>query len=104
MTQLSAIINATQHFIEYNDDPKAAIIVTLDVAIDTLARLAVVFFFYDGATPQGTVFDEFNSFIPTVDDVSTQNYSSLVSIWIFQDERVLTNCTGGEQQSIQHLW
>lgn len=79
MTQLPAIINATQHFIQNNNDPKAAIIVTLDLAVDSLLRLAVVFFFYDGPTPQGTVFDEFNALIPTLDQVTTQNYTAVVS-------------------------
>lgn len=79
VTKLPAIINATQHFIQNNNDPKAAIIVTLDLAVDSLLRLAVVFFFYDGPTPQGTVFDEFNSIVPTLDQVKTQNYTAVVS-------------------------
>lgn len=79
MTKLPAIINATQHFIQNNNDPKAAIIVTLDLAVDSLLRLAVVFFFYDGPAPPGAVFDEFNSIIPTLDQVTTQNYTAIVS-------------------------
>ncbi|TVY29461.1 putative FAD-linked oxidoreductase [Lachnellula hyalina] len=78
-TKLSAVLNATQHFIEYNDDPKAAVIVTLDIAVDTLVQVAVVFFFYDGETPQGGVFDEFNALIPTSDQVTTQTYSDFES-------------------------
>lgn len=78
MTKLSAVLNATQHFIEYNDDPKAAVIVTLDIAVDTLVQVAVVFFFYDGATPQGGVFDEFNALISISDQVTTQTYSDFV--------------------------
>ncbi|TVY21400.1 putative FAD-linked oxidoreductase [Lachnellula arida] len=79
VTKLSAVLNATQHFIEYNDDPKAAVIVTLDIAVDTLVQVAVVFFFYDGETPQGGVFDEFNALIPISDQVTTQTYSDFES-------------------------
>lgn len=73
------IINATQAFTEnYFHDPKAAVIVTGEVAIDTLLEIFVVFFFYDGETVPAGVFDAFNA-IPTISDgTKTQTYSDLV--------------------------
>ncbi|TVY32148.1 putative FAD-linked oxidoreductase, partial [Lachnellula subtilissima] len=79
-TYAEQIINATQAFTEtYADHPKAAVIVTGEVAIDTLLEIFVVFFFYDGESAPAGVFDAFNA-IPTItDDAQTRTYSDLLN-------------------------
>jgi hypothetical protein len=74
----SALLNATQNFIQNNNDPKAAVIVTGSFAIENLAELFVLFFFYDGPTPPAGIFDEFDAVIPIEDQVSTQSYYNIV--------------------------
>lgn len=74
----SALLNATQNFVQHNNDPKAAVIVTGSLAIENLAELFVLFFFYDGPTPPVGVFDEFDAIIPIADQVSTQSYADIV--------------------------
>jgi len=66
----SALLNATQHFIQNNNDPKAAVIVTGSLAIENLAELFVLFFFYDGPTPPAGIFAEFDAIVPIIDQAS----------------------------------
>ena len=73
-----AILNATQNFIQYNEDPKAAVIITGELTIESLVYVWVIFFFYNGTTPAPRVFDEFNAIAPVSDSVITQPYASLV--------------------------
>jgi len=72
-------LNATQSFIEENNDPKAAVIVTGELAIENLVQTWEIFFFYNGTTPPPGVFDEFNAIIPVIDQVTTQSYASLLT-------------------------
>ncbi|TVY68869.1 putative FAD-linked oxidoreductase, partial [Lachnellula suecica] len=72
------LINATQAFTA-NFDPKAAVIVTGEIAIDSLLDIFVVFLFYDGAAPPAGVFDAFDA-LPTIsDDVKTRTYADLLT-------------------------
>ncbi|PMD47417.1 FAD-binding domain-containing protein [Hyaloscypha variabilis F] len=75
----SALLNATQNFIQNNNDPKAAVIVTGSLAIENLAELFVLFYFYDGPTPPAGIFDEFDAIVPIADQVSTQSYADIVN-------------------------
>ncbi|TVY12974.1 putative FAD-linked oxidoreductase, partial [Lachnellula arida] len=79
-TYAEQIINATQNFTEnYFQHPKAAVIVTSEIAIDSLLDIFVVFFFYDGETPPAGIFDAFDA-LPTVTDAAkTQTYSDLLN-------------------------
>ncbi|TVY85956.1 putative FAD-linked oxidoreductase, partial [Lachnellula willkommii] len=79
-TYAEQIINATQNFTEnYFQHPKAAVIVTGEIAIDNLLDIFVVFFFYDGETPPAGIFDAFDA-LPTVTDAAkTQTYSDLLN-------------------------
>ena len=74
------LINAIQAFTANYDDPKAAVIVTGEVAIDTLLEIFVVFLVYDGETPPDGVFDAFNAIPRISDDAKTRTYSDLVYI------------------------
>jgi hypothetical protein len=74
------IINATHDFNSNFKDPKAAVIVTGEVAIDDLLEIFVVFFFYDGETPPPGIFDAFNALPAIIDNAKVQTYSELVRI------------------------
>lgn len=74
----SALLNATQNFIQNNSDPRAAVIVTGSLAIENLAELFALFFFYDRPAPPAGIFDEFDATIPIDDQVSTQSYYDIV--------------------------
>ena len=78
--QAEALINATHDFnANLSSNPKAAVIVTGEIAIDGLLEIFTVFFFYDGPTPPDGAFDKFNA-IPTISDTTAvQSYASLVS-------------------------
>lgn len=78
MDKASALINATHDFIENYTDPRAGVIVTGEIAIDTLVQLFVVFFFYNGETPPPGVFDKFNAIENTVDLVKVQAYADML--------------------------
>jgi hypothetical protein len=78
--EAEALINATQDFNEnYDQHPEAAVIVTGQIAIDSLIETFFVFFFYDGPSPPASVFSAFNA-IPTITDgVKVRSYYDLVS-------------------------
>lgn len=75
-----AIVNATHDFNSNFKDPKAAVIVTGDIAIDNLVESFIVFFFYDGETPPPGIFDAFNVIPALIDNAKVQTYSELVYI------------------------
>jgi hypothetical protein len=71
-------LNATQEFTENYNDPNAAVIVTGEIAIDSLLETFIIFFFYDGPTPPDGVFDNFNAIPTLTDGVQTQSYYDFV--------------------------
>jgi hypothetical protein len=71
-------LNATQDFTENCNDPRAGIIVTGEIAVDSLLEIFIVFFFYDGPTPRDGVFDKFNAIPTLTDGVQTQSYYDFV--------------------------
>lgn len=71
-------MNATQA-LTANYDPKSAVIVTGEVAIDTLLEIFIVFFFYDAATPPAGVFDAFDAIPTLTNGTKTQSYADLLS-------------------------
>ncbi|KAJ4388552.1 hypothetical protein N0V93_006010 [Gnomoniopsis smithogilvyi] len=71
------IIAATQKFSEVNTDPKAQLITTLNTT--PLGSLTFVIYFYDGPDP-GNVFSMFDGIESTINLVSTQTFSSFVSL------------------------
>lgn len=84
-TEAEAILNATQTFNQnYDQHPEAAVIVTGEIAIDSLLELFIVFFFYDGPTPPEGVFDDFNAIPTLTDGAKTQSYYDLVQTFLFQ--------------------
>jgi hypothetical protein len=77
--QSDAILDATADFTaNLSSSPKAAVIVTGEIAIDSLLEIFVIFFFYDGPVVPDGVFDKFNA-IPTITDgTEVQTYASFV--------------------------
>jgi hypothetical protein len=75
----SAILNATHDFNTNYKDPKAAVIVTAEIAVDTLLQTFFIFYFYDGPTPPAGVFDEFDAIPSLTKNTTTQSYTDLVS-------------------------
>jgi hypothetical protein len=73
-------LNATQDFTENYNDPNVGIIVTGEIAIDSLLETFIIFFFYDGATPPDEVFGNFNAIPTLTDDVQTQSYYDFVRL------------------------
>ncbi|EPE35102.1 FAD-binding protein [Glarea lozoyensis ATCC 20868] len=72
------LLEATQHWTENFNDPKGSIIVTGDIAADSVVDIFVVFLFYAEPSPPVGVFDKFNS-IPWISDTTrTQSFSSLL--------------------------
>ncbi|RDL40051.1 FAD-binding-containing protein [Venustampulla echinocandica] len=79
-SEAAALLNATQDFnANYDKHPKAAVIVTGEIAVSTLLEFFVVFFFYDGPTPPTGVFDAFNAIPTLTDGVKVQSYYDLVN-------------------------
>jgi hypothetical protein len=72
------ILNATHDFNTNFKDPKAAIIVTGEITIESLVELFAIFFFYDGETPPPGIFDTFNALPAVIDNAKVQTYSELV--------------------------
>lgn len=71
-------MNAVQEFTENFHDNKAAIIVTGEIAIESLVEMFVVFFFYDGdEVPNGT-FDMFDEIRSIESRTKVQSYADLV--------------------------
>lgn len=73
-----AIMNATQDFTENFHDNKAAVIVTAEIAIESLVEIFVVFFFYNGTDVPDGVFDKFDAIRAFYDSTETQGYADLV--------------------------
>ncbi|KIN06284.1 hypothetical protein OIDMADRAFT_155290 [Oidiodendron maius Zn] len=73
------ILNATHDFNTNFKDPKAALIVTGDITIESLVELFAVFFFYDGETPPPGIFDTFNALPALIDNAKVQTYSELLN-------------------------
>lgn len=73
------LMGATTNFTTNYPDPKAAVIVTFDYTLASLASIVVMFYFYDGPTPPPGVFDQFDAIKPLTAQVSTQSYPSLLT-------------------------
>jgi hypothetical protein len=54
------------------------VIVTGEIAIDSLLETFIVFFFYDGPNPPADIFNEFNAIPFLTDGTEVQSYYDLV--------------------------
>ena len=78
LDQKEAILNATHNLVSDYYDPKAAVIVTfsstLDIFVDTLFDIFVIFYFYNDAEGPGEILAEFDA-IPSLTDTTKANRS-----------------------------
>lgn len=83
LDQKDALLRATHNLVSDYYDSKAAVIVTfsstLDIFVDTLVDIFVVFFFYNAPTGPGEILAEFNA-IPSLIDATEANrtYKDLI--------------------------
>ncbi|ROT43182.1 FAD-binding domain-containing protein [Sodiomyces alkalinus F11] len=78
------LLRAVRDFTEYNDDDKAAVIVTAERANLNLVDSWIVFLFYDGPQPPAHVFKNFTDAGPLVNTCRTRTYADLIgnSNWV----------------------
>ncbi|KAI1842229.1 hypothetical protein JX266_011637 [Neoarthrinium moseri] len=80
----AALLKAVRDFGEYNQDPKAAVIVTAERSTASAIDSWILFIFYDGVNvPEGT-FKNFTDVGPTLNTCRVQTYSELIggSNWV----------------------
>ncbi|KAH8889611.1 FAD binding domain-containing protein [Thozetella sp. PMI_491] len=77
-TTSEALLVAINDFLLNNDDNKAAIIPTAEMAADELLTIWIIYFFYDGPEPPDGVFDEFLGISYIVNTCATQSFASLL--------------------------
>ncbi|EJT72187.1 FAD binding domain-containing protein [Gaeumannomyces tritici R3-111a-1] len=66
-------------FTEHYDDPKAAIIATVQLTVLNAIEMWTLFLFYDGPTPPAGIFDKFDKVGPTINNCKTREYGELLS-------------------------
>ncbi|ORY10186.1 hypothetical protein BCR34DRAFT_539872 [Clohesyomyces aquaticus] len=80
----SKILKAVRDFTEYNEDEKAAVIVTAERANLNAVDSWILFLFYDGAAPPAGTFDNFTSIGPILNDCRERTYADLMAFsnWV----------------------
>lgn len=80
----ATLLKAVRDFTEYNDDDKAAVIVTAERSTANAIDSWILFIFYDGATPPENTFSNFTNAGPILSTLRTQTYSELIggSNWV----------------------
>tara|TARA_R110002003_G_scaffold998_1_gene21939 strand:+ start:3981 stop:5270 length:1290 start_codon:yes stop_codon:yes gene_type:complete len=78
------LLRAVRDFTEYNDDERAAVIVTAERTNVDVVDSWIIFLFYDGARPPGGLFDNFTDAAPLLDTTRTRTYADLMALsnWV----------------------
>ncbi|OAK94343.1 FAD-binding domain-containing protein [Phaeosphaeriaceae sp. SRC1lsM3a] len=78
------LLAAVRDFTEYNEDDKAAVIVTAERANVDVVDSWIIFLFYDGPTPPAGIFDNFIDVNPLLDTTRTRTYADLMALsnWV----------------------
>ncbi|KAI0382640.1 FAD-binding domain-containing protein [Hypomontagnella monticulosa] len=78
------LLKAVRDFTEYNDDDKAAVIVTAERGNIDLIDTWILFLFYDGPVVPEGIFKNFTDVGPLLDTTKVQTYASLMggSNWV----------------------
>jgi hypothetical protein len=78
------LLNAVRDFTEYNEDEKAAVIVTAERTNVNVVDSWIIFLFYDGPTPPAGTFDNFTDVNPLLDTTRTRTYADLMALsnWV----------------------
>lgn len=83
-TTNAKILKAVRDFTEYNEDHKAAVIVTAERAVVGAIDSWILFIFYDGPTPPEGTFKNFTDANPVLNTCKTRTYADLMagSNWV----------------------
>jgi len=78
------LLNAVRDFTEYNEDEKAAVIVTAERTNVNVVDSWIIFLFYDGPIPPAGIFDNFTDANPLLDTTRTRTYADLMALsnWV----------------------
>lgn len=78
------LLKAVRDFTEYNDDPRAAVIVTAERTNVNVVDSWIIFLFYDGPSPPAGKFDNFTDVNPLMDTTRERTYADLMasSNWV----------------------
>ncbi|KAH7085828.1 hypothetical protein BKA63DRAFT_539526 [Paraphoma chrysanthemicola] len=78
------LLRAVRDFTEYNEDEKAAVIVTAERTNVNVVDSWIIFLFYDGANPPPGLFDNFTDVNPLLDTTRTRTYADLMALsnWV----------------------
>jgi hypothetical protein len=89
------LLQAVRDFTEYNEDEKAAVIVTAERTNVNVVDSWIIFLFYDGATPPVGIFDNFTDVNPLLDTTRTRTYADLMALsnWVIVKASVVDIAT-----------
>lgn len=78
------LLKAVRDFVEYNEDPKAAVIVTAERTNVNVVDSWIIFLFYDGPSPPAGKFDNFTDVNPLLDTTRERTYADLMALsnWV----------------------
>ena len=78
------LLQAVRDWTEYNEDEKAAVIVTAERANINIVDSWIIFLFYDGPTPPAGLFKNFTDVNPLLDTTRTRTYADLMALsnWV----------------------
>jgi hypothetical protein len=89
------LLKAVRDFTEYNEDEKAAVIVTAERTNVNVVDSWIIFLFYDGPTPPAGMFDNFTDVNPLLDTTRTRTYADLMALsnWVIVKASVVDIAT-----------
>ncbi|KAF4123099.1 FAD/FMN-containing dehydrogenase [Geosmithia morbida] len=78
------LLQAVRDFTEYNDDDRAAVIVTAERAALNAVDTWILFVFYDGADPPADLFANFTDAGPFLNTLRVRSYASMINLsnWV----------------------
>lgn len=78
------LLRAVRDWTEYNEDDKAAVIVTAERANLNIVDSWIIFLFYDGPLPPRGLFKNFTDVDPLLDTTRTRTYADLMALsnWV----------------------
>ncbi|KAJ4367700.1 hypothetical protein N0V83_007285 [Neocucurbitaria cava] len=78
------LLQAVRDWTEYNEDEKAAVIVTAERANVDVVDSWIIFLFYDGPSPPAGLFANFTDVNPLLDTTRTRTYADLMALsnWV----------------------
>jgi hypothetical protein len=91
----SKLLQAVRDFTEYNQDDKAAVIVTAERANLNLIDSWILFLFYDGPSPPPDTFKNFTSLGPTLNTCRQRTYADMMAFsnWVIVKASVVDIAT-----------